>query len=294
MGETRAPGRAEPSRRSPRLHADGFLPRLPGQLRPRRGAVLVPGRRLPCRQGTWRALDVRCSGRSCPAVGPRCGSAPTRCTWSHSYQIDGAKCPADLEHHRSERMRDPYEVLGVPQAQARTKSRRPSASLPRGCIRTPTGTTRRRPKSSPSSTRPMRSSATRTSARHSTAARSTRKASRDFRASRASAAAPGAGRGGPGGTSRPSASGPTGSAVRASRGGAAGGGVRGHPVEVFGVRSGRGRSGPEFNAEDFGPSCAATTSPRAHDHAHRGCPWRQAACPASDRQGRRSQDSGRH
>ena len=79
LGKSRAPARAAPSRRSPTAYTqDGFdLPRLPGELRPRRRRS--PGcraRPAACRQGNWEvrnaaALEAVLSSAARTAL--RCG-----------------------------------------------------------------------------------------------------------------------------------------------------------------------------------------------------------------------------
>src|SRR5262245_4432264 len=142
--------------------------------------------RTPCRQVAWgwhprETLGIMAfSSLQSAAVLPTLGGRG----WGD--------CPASREATRPGgigRCVTPMTCWGCRRPPARRTSRAHSGGKPRSCTRTPTSTTPRRPRASPSSMPPMRSWARRASARPSTAARSTPKASRASRASRASAAA---------------------------------------------------------------------------------------------------------
>ncbi len=197
-------------------------------------------------------------------------------------------------------MRDPYEILGVSKGASAAEIKSAFRSSPRNCIPTPTSTIRKRPRVLPSSTRPTKLSATTTSARRSTAARSTPRASRASRASPARNPA----RGGFGrrGRLRKFHLGPDGFQRRGA--GVAAGGSAAAAVAVasrillrgmFGGRAQPGGSAASNSSRKIsarsgagGRDLHAELTITLADAAKR----RQDARPSADRQGRRSQNSG--
>ena len=197
------------------------------------------------------------------------------------------------------RMRDPYEVLGVPRVRARRRSRAPSASSPRSCTRTPTSTIPRRPRASPRSTPPTRSSATTTSARRSTAARSTPRASRASRGFEGAAQPAPARAGRAARISRASPTVPT--ASSAAGGGGGGGGFEDMLRGMFGggaarpAPAARARPSATVRAGGFRRARHGTgLASLAHHQPARGGQGVEGARPSADRQGDRGQDSRRH
>ena len=170
------------------------LPRFPGELRARAAQAWLQGE--ACRTRT-------ASGRS--QLGPE--ALLTGVTLA-PYPTGSALRPGRLKPHidvtSGRRGRPQYRTelwgcatpmrcWGLSKAERRRHQERLPARWPRSCIPTPTRTIRRRRRASPSSTPPTRLSATTTSARPSTAARSTPRASRASTASKAMARGPGAG-----------------------------------------------------------------------------------------------------
>ncbi len=136
----------------------------------------------PCGRNPW---DCRCF---VVAVGPAAPHIATVRVGTSARDDEGCT-PAG----RDRRCVTPTRYWGYRRLRAARRSRVPSGGRPRSCTRTPTSTTPRRPRVLPSSTPPTRSSARRTSARPSTAARSMPRASRASRASRVSVRGPAGG-----------------------------------------------------------------------------------------------------